>query len=70
MFGGERAGGVFAENEAYDPGTDTWAEMAPMPTPRHGTGAAVIENALYIPGGGPVNGGSQQSMANDAFTVS
>jgi len=63
-----QAGGVFPENEGYDPATDTWAAMAPMPTPRHGTGGAVVGNAIYIPAGGPVNGGSQQSTANEAFT--
>ncbi len=38
-------------------------------TPRHGTGGAVVGNAIYIPAGGPVNGGSQQSTANEAFTL-
>jgi len=29
VFGGERAGGVFSENEAYDPITDRWTTMQP-----------------------------------------
>ncbi|MEO7092518.1 MAG: kelch repeat-containing protein, partial [Polyangiales bacterium] len=54
--GGERntaAGsrGVFAQVEAYDPRTDSWDSLAPMPTPRHGMGAAAWDGRLYIPGG-------------------
>ncbi|HLL24542.1 MAG TPA: kelch repeat-containing protein [Kofleriaceae bacterium] len=43
--------GVFSEVEAYDAATNTWASLAPMPNPRHGMGAAVIEGRLYVPGG-------------------
>ncbi len=68
VFGGEHGGGVFFQNEAYDPATDTWATMAPMPTPRHGTGAAVVGDAIYIPGGGLVRSGSRPSDANEALT--
>jgi N-acetylneuraminic acid mutarotase len=60
-IGGERAGGTFTNNEAYDPRTNEWLSLAPLPEGRHGTGAVVIENALYLPAGGPVNGGSEQS---------
>ena len=48
--------GVFEENEAYDPGADAWETLAPMPTPRHGTGAAVVGDRIHIPGGGLVEG--------------
>jgi N-acetylneuraminic acid mutarotase len=49
--------GVFAVVEVYDPATDTWTEVEPMPTPRHGTHAAVLDNTIYIPGGADVQGG-------------
>lgn len=55
VFGGEgnRAlpTGVFASAEAYDPATDTWEVLPPMRTPRHGTGAAAVGDAIYVPGG-------------------
>jgi len=43
--------GVFSEVEAYDPVVNRWESLAPMPTPRHGMGAAVWDGALYVPGG-------------------
>lgn len=72
VFGGEgnirSATGTFAENESYDPITDTWRSEVPMPTPRHGIGAAVIENKIYIPSGAPVQGFGLTSIS-DAYTV-
>lgn len=55
VFGGEgnqsQPSGVFASAEAYDPATDTWEVLPPMRTPRHGTGAAAVRDAIYVPGG-------------------
>lgn len=45
------ASGVFPQVEAYDATGNTWATLAPMPTPRHGMGAAVVGNRVYVPGG-------------------
>jgi hypothetical protein len=54
-FGGEGNGksplGVFSEVEAYEPATDRWVGLAAMPTPRHGTMAAAIGDAIYVVGG-------------------
>jgi N-acetylneuraminic acid mutarotase len=43
--------GVFPEAEVYNATTNTWATLEPMPTPRHGMGAAVVGGRMYIPGG-------------------
>lgn len=48
--------GVFPHVEAYDPATDTWEALAPMPTPRHGMGAAALDGVIYVPGGADVWG--------------
>jgi N-acetylneuraminic acid mutarotase len=60
VFGGEGNDrdpqGVFRETEMYDPRTDSWQAMTPMPTPRHGIGAAVLLGRIHIPGGGPIEG--------------
>ncbi|WIY26569.1 Kelch repeat-containing protein [Parasedimentitalea psychrophila] len=70
-FGGEARGLVFEANEAYDPATDSWEVVAPMPVPRHGLHgqtAAVIGNKVYVPGGAPITGGSVQGAYHDSFT--
>ena len=46
--------GVFAQVEAYDPATDTWASLPPMPAPRHGMQAAGLGSRLFVPGGADV----------------
>ena len=38
-------------NEVYDPKTDTWKSLAPMPTARGGIAAAVINGNIYVFGG-------------------
>jgi N-acetylneuraminic acid mutarotase len=43
--------GIFHEAEVYDPATDTWASLPDMLVPRHGFGAAVVGNRMYLPGG-------------------
>lgn len=60
--------GVFSDNEAYDPATDTWQVFDPMPTPRHGTGAAGLDGALYVPGGATQQGFGAVDT-NEAFVV-
>jgi N-acetylneuraminic acid mutarotase len=53
--GNEAVGsGVFPDVEAYDPVTDTWERLPAMRTPRHGTSAAVVGGALWVPGGADV----------------
>ena len=44
--------------ERYDPSTDTWTEMSPMPTPRNAHAAVVHDGLIYVMGGdsGPPNG--------------
>ena len=60
VFGGEgnvaRSSEVFVNVEAYDPTTDSWQVLAPMPTPRHGTGAAAVGKIIYVPGGATLAG--------------
>jgi N-acetylneuraminic acid mutarotase len=55
VFGGEGNGadpnGIFHQVEAYDPATDSWTQLPPMQTGRHGIYAAVIGNVIYLPGG-------------------
>jgi hypothetical protein len=61
-FGGERPGGVFPNHEAYDARTNTWATLAPLPTPRHGLGAVVLGGRIYTIAGGPAAGSAQTDV--------
>ena len=55
VFGGELPG-VFADNEAYDLGADSWTQAPPMPTARHGLAAGLVDGKFYLIGGGTVAG--------------
>jgi N-acetylneuraminic acid mutarotase len=52
----DAASGVFPQVESYDPGADAWTPLTPMPTPRHGMGAAAWDGTLYVPGGATTDG--------------
>ncbi|MDR2707241.1 MAG: hypothetical protein LBB87_00620 [Nitrososphaerota archaeon] len=40
-------------NECYDPKTDTWVTLEPMPTPRTGFAIAAYQSKIYCMGGTP-----------------
>jgi N-acetylneuraminic acid mutarotase len=61
--------GVFPDTDVYDPVADLWRVMAPMRTPRHGTGAAGVGNKLYVPGGATAQGGGTAVAILEAFTL-
>jgi len=42
----------FHENEVYDPATDSWTTKAPIPTAVWGYSSAVVDNQIYLIGGG------------------
>ena len=50
-IGGEGPTSVFDEVERYDPATDSWSELAPLPGGRHGLAAGVFRRTLYAIGG-------------------
>ncbi len=60
---------VFGQMESYDAATDGWQSHAPMPTPRHAVGAAVLGDWIHVAGGGAVTGGAVQSAIHEAFTL-
>lgn len=72
VFGGEgnasRPDGVFPQNEAYDPRSNTWEALAPMPTPRHGIGAVAMGDRIFIPGGATAQGFGA-TAAHEVYTV-
>jgi N-acetylneuraminic acid mutarotase len=38
--------------EAYDPATDVWTTLAPLPAPRDHLGLAALDGRIYLTGGG------------------
>jgi len=72
-MGGElrngRNGGVFTDNEAYDPVTNAWSDLAPMPSGRHGAGAVVAGDKVYIPAGGARSGGGMFTDTLQIFSL-
>jgi len=69
LFGGEDLGSsaTFDETERFDPATGRWETVAPMPTSRHGLGAAVLGGSIWVVGGGP-RAGLSTSAANERFS--
>ncbi len=59
-FGGERfgddGGRTFEDAERFDPRSGRWDRLPPMPTARHGLGAAAIGGSIYVISGGPSPG--------------
>jgi N-acetylneuraminic acid mutarotase len=68
--GGESNGNygfdICQSNEAYDPASDSWTEMASLPTPVSNYASTVIDNKIYIIGGIT----SEQTVFNGPFAVS
>lgn len=75
VFGGEGNGpgnvnGLYPQHELYDPDSDSWTELALMPTPIHGvTGLAFIDGYIHLPGGGLSQGGSSGSTIHQVYQV-
>lgn len=48
---------AFDDVDAYDPETDSWFSLAPLPGARHAFGAAAVDGVAYFAGGSMVCGG-------------
>jgi N-acetylneuraminic acid mutarotase len=60
--------GMFEQTEAYDPRTDTWHRLTPMPTPTHGlTRAAFLDGRIHVPGGAVSLGGETGSTLHQVY---
>ena len=68
VFGGESKLGTHNQTESYDPATNSWSSWASMPTARHGLGAVVVGQSIYVISGGP-KPGATFSAVNEVFTL-
>ena len=57
----------FDTAEVYDTQADSWMSTTPLPTARHGLGAAAVEGRVYVIAGGLTPGGSVSAL-NEIFT--
>lgn len=72
VFGGEgntsRPNGVFDDHDVYNPFTNTWTNLAPMPIAIHGvTGLSFLNGLIYLPGGGLSQGGSSGGTQHQVY---
>jgi N-acetylneuraminic acid mutarotase len=61
LIGGQKLAGLYIvdasiSNDVYDPETDTWTQMAPIPTAVMGYASVVFDNKIYIISGGNESG--------------
>ena len=53
-----------AVTEVYDPARRRWHEVAPLPTPRSGIAAEVLEGVIFVVGG---EGSRRTFRENEAY---
>ena len=65
-----KGGGItFSENEAFDPKTNRWLTLAPLPAGRQGFGAASLGGTAYFAAGSLGCGGGPMTQQLLAFTL-
>ena len=63
--------GVFPDHDYYNPVTDNWHALEPLPIAVHGvTGLAFIDGNIHLPGGGTAKGGSSGSTIHQVYRPS
>jgi hypothetical protein len=67
VIGGEGQGRTFDDVESYDPATDAWTGLAPIPTARHGIEAVVWHGHVFVAAGGAVAGGRAPTDVLEVF---
>ncbi|HEY4407814.1 MAG TPA: kelch repeat-containing protein [Xanthobacteraceae bacterium] len=69
FLGGEDDKRTYDENEGFDLRSNRWVRLAPMPTGRHGFGAAALGKYLYIASGAKGRGGDGPTNELLAFSL-
>ncbi len=59
---------AYNETQCLDLGTGKWSQLAPMHTGRHGSGAVLYNNSIYLAAGSPNKGGGNLPTI-DVFTT-
>jgi N-acetylneuraminic acid mutarotase len=69
FLGGEDDKRTYDENEGFDLRNNRWVRLAPMPTGRHGFGAAALGRYLYVASGAKGPGANEPSSEMLAFSM-
>ena len=68
-MGGETAQTVaHSETQRFDPETGQWELVAPLNRGRHGTGAVVVADRIYIAAGSGNRGGGPELSSTEVFS--
>jgi hypothetical protein len=66
-LGGESTTSVSNAVQAYDVKAQTWSELTPLPTGRHGIAATALKDSLYAIGGATTAGHVQSTAEADVL---
>jgi N-acetylneuraminic acid mutarotase len=66
-FVNAKARSSFDVNEMYNPATDTWTKLKPMPSKRSGLASASVGNYIYVFGGEKVKGTFENNEKYDTI---
>jgi N-acetylneuraminic acid mutarotase len=58
-----------ADVACYDPATNRWTEMSPLPQPRSSFDAAVLGDKIYVVGGWQIAGDAENTWHKTAYTL-
>jgi hypothetical protein len=53
---GDDGSPAYANADAYDPRVDAWTALPPMPVGRHGAAVVVVDDAIFVFAGAPLQG--------------
>jgi N-acetylneuraminic acid mutarotase len=65
IIGGEKSAVAQSANEMYDPATNIWTTLAPIPVAKKAYAMAVANNIIYIIGGGTTTAATNSNYAYD-----
>lgn len=72
VFGGEQwvpEQKVFDNSWVYDPTTNAWTALPPLPTPRHGLGVSAVGNRIFVFGGATNKGGDFAATTHEVLVL-
>lgn len=57
--------GTYTTVEAFDPKTNTWSRLPPMPMPRHGLAGGFVANRFHVVSGSVQSGTNEPGLVTN-----